>query len=109
MSAEHGTDAPKAPLPLLIILSTAVSNFLTANESAVITLINTIAFIWVGILLFFGVMVTHGYSFGKNVATILFTIIAMAFIMFLAVLFSSLMTKIVSFVYSIAEEINYRI
>ena len=29
--------------------------------------------------------------------------------MFLAVLFSSLMTKIVSFVYSIAEEINYRI
>ncbi len=98
-----------APLPLLIILSTAVSNFLTANESAVITLINTIAFIWVGILLFFGVMVTHGYSFGKNVATILFTIIAMAFIMFLAVLFSSLMTKIVSFVYSIAEEINYRI
>ena len=27
-----------APLPLLIILSTAVSNFLTANESAVITL-----------------------------------------------------------------------
>ena len=59
--------------------------------------------------MFFGVMVTHGYSFGKNVATILFTIIAMAFIMFLAVLFSSLMTKIVSFVYSIAEEINYRI
>ena len=98
-----------APMPFLIILSTIVSNFLAINETALMTMINTVAFIWVGILLFFGIMITHGYSFGKNVITIIATIIGMAFIMFLAILFSSLMTKIVSFVYSIIEEINYRV
>lgn len=98
-----------APMPFLIILSTIVSNFLAINETALMTMINTIAFVWVGILLFFGIMITHGYSFLKNIVTILATIIGMAFIMFLAILFSSLMTKIVSFVYSIFEEINYRV
>jgi tetratricopeptide (TPR) repeat protein len=98
-----------APMPFLIILSTIVSNFLAINETALMTMINTIAFVWVGILLFFGIMITHGYSFFKNIITIIATVVGMAFIMFLAILFSSLMTKIVSFVYSIFEEINYRV
>ena len=98
-----------APMPFLIILSTILSNFLAINETALMSMTNTIAFIWVGILLFFGIMITHGYSFLKNIITILATIVGMAFIMFLAILFSSLMTKIVSFVYSIYEEINYRV
>ncbi len=98
-----------APMPFLIILSTILSNFLAINETALMTMINTIAFAWVGLLLFFGIMVTHGYSFVKNIVTILATIVGMAFIMFIAILFSSLMTKIVSFVYSIYQEINYRV
>lgn len=98
-----------APMPFLIILSTIISNFLAINETAMMSMLNTIAFAWVGILLFFGIMITHGYSFAKNIITILATIVGMAFIMFLAILFSSLMTKIVSFVYSIFEEINYRV
>lgn len=98
-----------APMPFLIILSTILSNFLAINETALMSMINTIAFAWVGLLLFFGIMITHGYSFLKNILTILLTILGMAFIMFIAILFSSLMTKIVSFVYSIFEEINYRV
>jgi len=98
-----------APLPLLIILSTIASNFLAESETAVMTMLTTIGFIWVGLLLFFGVMITHGYSFFKNVLTILLTIVGMAFIMFLAILFSSLMTKIVGFIYSIYEELSYRV
>ena len=98
-----------SPMPFLIILSTILSNFLAINETALMTMINTVAFIWVGILLFFGIMITHGYSVPKNIITIFATIVGMAFIMFLAILFSSLMTKIVSFVYSIIEEINYRV
>ena len=69
----------------------------------------TIAFIWTGLLLFFGTMTTHGYSFGKNILTILGTIVGMVFIMFVAVLFSTLMTKIFTFVYGIVEEIQYRL
>ena len=98
-----------APLPFLVILSTVASNFLAESETAIMTMLTTIGFIWVGILLFFGIMITHGYSFWKNVLTIILTIVGMAFIMFLAILFSSLMTKIIGFIYSIYEELSYRI
>ena len=64
--------------------------------------------IWLGILVFFGTMVTHDYSLGKNFVTILGTLIAMVFIMFIAVLFTTLIGKIVSLITNIVTEIQYR-
>ena len=98
-----------APLSLFIIVTTICSNFMVAGEGTILTLANTIAFAWCGFLLFFGTMVTHGYSFFKNVVTVLLTIAAMAFLMFLALLFSSLIGKVISFIAGIIVEINYRI
>ena len=97
------------PLPLLILPATIASNFLTLNEGGIITLLKTFAYIWLGILLFFAMMVTHDYSAGKNALTCIATIVGMAFIMFIGILFSSLMAKIISFVTNIIEEINYRL
>ncbi len=97
------------PLPLLIIPSVILSNFLALNEVQLITLMNTIAFVWMGLLIFFGMMVTHDYSIIKNITTCIATIVGMAFIMFIAILFSTLMAKIVSFISSIVIEINYRL
>ena len=97
------------PLPLLILPATIASNFLTANEGGLVNLLSSFAYIWLGLLLFFAMMVTHDYSVGKNILTCVATIVGMAFIMFLGVLFSSLMAKIVSFVTNIIEEINYRL
>ena len=54
-------------------------------------------------------MVTHDYSVGKNILTCIATIVGMAFIMFIGVLFSSLMAKIVSFITNIINEISYRV
>ena len=45
----------------------------------------------------------------KNIVTTIGTVVGMAFIMFIAILFSSLMAKIVSFISSIIIEINYRL
>ena len=97
------------PLPLLIIPSVILSNVLAKNEGQLITLMNSFAFIWMGILLFLGMMVTHDYTMFKNILTCIATVVGMAFIMFLAILFSSLMAKIVSFITSIVIEINYRL
>ena len=55
-----------------------------------------------------GTMVTHDYSMGKNIWTVILSIVGMVFIMFLAILFTTLMTKIFSFVYNIVVEIQYR-
>ena len=97
------------PLPLLIIPSTLLSNVLVAEEGTFISMINTVAFLWMGILLFFGMMITHDYSFGKSLIIGAVTIVGMLFIMFIAVLFSTLITRIVSFVLSIVNEIQYRV
>lgn len=54
-------------------------------------------------------MVTHDYTIGKNFITTIGTIVAMAFIMFVAILFTTLVGKIVSFITNIFVEINYRL
>ena len=96
------------PLPLLIIPATIFTNFLGQDEMGIYTLLVSIGFVWAGFLIFFGTMVTHDYSLGKNILTVLGTIVAMAFIMFMGILFSGLVTKIFSFVYNIYIELSYR-
>ena len=97
-----------APLPLFLIVSTIASNFVTFEESAIASMLVTVAFVWSIMLIFFGTMVTHDYSFLKNLFMCLATIVGMAVIMFVGFLFSSLIGKMVSFVSSIIMEISYR-
>ena len=97
-----------APLPILMIPATIASNFVVENEVAIITLISAIGFAWAGLLIFFGTMVTHDYSMGKNVITTLGTIVGMVIIMFIAILFSTLLSKMVGFVTNIVTELRYR-
>lgn len=96
------------PIPILIIPSVIISNFALASEATIINLLVSIAFVWVGLLIFFGTMVTHDYTFGKNVIMCVFTIVGMAVIMFIGILFSTLLAKMVSFISSIVTEITYR-
>ena len=97
------------PIPMLVIPATVYSNFCINTETDIIGFISSFAFIWLGLLIFFGTMVTHDYSMGKNVITVLGTIVGMVFIMFLAVLFTTLVGKIVSLVTNIVTEIQYRL
>lgn len=96
------------PLILLVIPSVLLSNVLVLEEEALFTFLQTLAFVWTGILLVFGTMVTHDYSFGKNILTIVGTIVGMAFIMFVGILFSTLVAKMISFVSNLVIEFEYR-
>ena len=97
------------PIPLLVVPVTVFSNFCISTETDIIAFISSFAFIWLGLLVFFGTMVTHDYSMGKNVITVLGTVVGMVFIMFLAVLFTTLVGKIVSLITNIVTEIQYRL
>ncbi len=97
------------PLILLIFPSTLLSHVLALNESGLLTLMSSLAYLWLGILVVLGMMVTHDYSVGKNLLTCLATIVGMAFIMFIGILFASLMAKIVMFITQIVEEIAFRL
>jgi hypothetical protein len=98
-----------APLSFLTIAGTVVSNFVTESETGFVSLLTGAAWVWFFLLLFFGIMVTHDYTMGKNILTTLGTIVAMGFIMFLAILFTSLVMDMFSFATSIISEINYRL
>lgn len=97
------------PIPMFMIPATAITNVLLFEEASIITLLNSIGFVWAGFLIFFAMSVIHDYALGKNVITCIGTIVGMAIIIFLGVLFSGLVTKIVSFVYNIYVELSYRL
>ena len=96
------------PVPMLLIPATILSNFVTTSELGIVTMISTISFIWLGILIFFGTQVTHDYTMGKNIITILGTAVGMVFIMFIVLLFSTLVGKMISLVTNIVTELQYR-
>lgn len=96
------------PIALTSIPATMFSNIVVSSEVDILNLVTTLGLIWAGFLIFFGMMVTHGYTMTKNIGTTLGTIVGMACIMFLAILFTSLVVDMVSFVTGIASEINYR-
>ncbi len=96
-----------APIPLMIIPSVIATNFLTSAEGSIITLLESVAWVWVGFLLFIGSMVTHDYSLGKNILMCICTIIGMVFIMFIALLFTTMLTNVLGFITSIVTEISY--
>ncbi len=97
------------PLPMLMIPATMLTHIFTLDESAIVTLLIAIGYIWTGFLLFFGIMVTHDYTLGKNILTIIGTLVAMVFIMFILLLFSGLLSKIVSFFENIFTELSLRV
>ena len=96
------------PLPLMIIPATLLTHILASSESGIITLLNSFGWVWVGLLLFFGIMVTHDYSILKNVLMCVGTIVGMAFIMFICILFATLVSDMVGLVRNIITEITYR-
>jgi hypothetical protein len=94
---------------LIFVPTTIASNFVLATEANILSVLNAIAFIWAGLLIFFGMMITHDYGMGKNVFISLFTIVGMVCIMFIAILFTTLLGKMVSFVTNIVTEIRFRV
>ena len=97
-----------APLPIIMIPATIASNFVLTTEVDIVNLFVTFAFIWAFMLIFFGTMVTHDYGLGKNFITTLGTVFGMVCIMFVVILFSTLLTKLVGFVTNIVTELQYR-
>ena len=96
------------PIALLIPVSTLMTHAVTDSETGFVSLIVSICYVWMAMLLFFGTMVTHDYSMTKNIGTTLGTILGMLVIMFLCALFSNLLIKMMSFISNLISEIQFR-
>jgi hypothetical protein len=96
------------PLPIMILPTIWISNIVTTDEMAILALVSSIAFAWMGFLVFFGMMVIHDYTLGKNIIIAVFTIVGAAFIMFICMLFATLLNRVLTFFYNIYVEIAFR-
>jgi len=100
-----------ALLPMVIIYAatTIISNFITFEEAPLFFLLESIAMFWFLGLLFVGIMTVHQYSVSKTIATFIITAMVMGVMIFLGLLFFSLLQQLVTFVETVYKEIIYRL
>ena len=76
---------PYVSFGLILML---LSHVLSLEEGFLYTTLNTILIIWVLALLIFGMLMTHDYMLGEGMKSVVLTIIGIALIIFLALMFN---------------------
>ena len=92
-----------------IFINVLLSHILIQDEAVFMQAIRIIGVGWSVILLFSAIKSVHQYSFGKTVFAIILTIVAMLIMLFLLVLFMSLIQQVYIFISTIYTEISYRV
>lgn len=94
-------------VPMLIgsTINILLSNVLTHEEAVFTGLISSLCMLWSLILLLCGLHSIHEYSFSATIGSLLITIVGMAIIAFIAVMFFTLLQQTVNFFRSIFLEI----
>ncbi len=97
-------------IPYLIstVIYIMLSNMLTINESAFLSIIIGLGQIWTGILLFCGLYAIHQYTVLKTVLSITLTLAAMAVMIVLIILLYGLMSQAIGFIQLVIQEISLR-
>lgn len=100
-----------ALMPLIIFqfVTPVITHFITLNEEAYLNIIDGVGYAWTFLMLILGIQEIHEYSAGKMVSTTVLTVIAMAIIVFIVLLFFSLLQELGSFVYSLYREFSLRL
>ena len=96
------------PYILIQLPMVLVSNMLTAEEGSLYAVLVNFSLIWCAFLAFVGLMEIHDYGPGKTFIFIIVTIFGAAVIIFLLLVFFSLLSDAFSYFVSIYREIVYR-
>ncbi len=90
-------------VPLMIF-----SNFLTVEEVQFYSVLSVVSLIWVAFIGILGMSQVHEYSFGKNILFLIATLFAMLVMIFLLLLFFSMISQGVAYFISVGKEILFR-
>ena len=91
-------------LPLILI-----SNMISFDEAAYYQVLGSASIIWCVFLVFVGLMQVHDYTPGKTLVFLFFTIFGALVILFLILVFFSLLSDAVGFFVSLYREIAFRL
>ncbi len=104
-----GTCYALAPYVLLQLPMIVLSNWVTMDEGAFITVLGSISLLWSGGLIIIAMMQIHAYSLSKTLLFIVMTIAAMLVVVFLMLLFFTLVGDGIGYFVSIYKEITFRL
>ena len=96
------------PIVLIGFPAVFISNYLTMEEMGIYTLTMGIAYVIAGWMLFLGILNIHEYGLLKTIITFVLTIVAMAFMVFLGLLFFDVIQQVIAFITSIYDELRLR-
>jgi hypothetical protein len=97
------------PISIIGIPVTILTNFTTFNESAYINILINFSFIWFILLLFVGIMSINQYSAIKTIVVGAITIVTIGVIIFISILFYSIINQLIGFVVVIYKELKLRV
>jgi hypothetical protein len=97
------------PYPLIRIPLIFLSHVITWDESAIYLTFQRLSTYWCALLIVCAMMMIHDFTFGKAIFTCLATIVAMMIIIFLIIMFFSLITQSFGYFVSLYKEIAFRL
>ena len=96
------------PLVLINVPLIIFSNIITLEEAAFYSFFDVLSLVWTVILLILGTSVVHQYSLTRTFLTCICIVVGMGLIIFIALLFFSLLQQMYAFFYTIYQEIALR-
>ena len=96
------------PYPLLQIPLIFMSNVVTAEEAQLYYTLNTVSLIWAALLIVAAMIQVHEYSVSKTVLFLIASLFAMLVIVFVLLLFFSMISQGIAYFVSLAKEIMFR-
>lgn len=97
------------PFTCTLAFQVFASNFIIEEEAMIVYVVTGIGMVWSLFMLLAGLCVIHEYGFAKTVASIMLTFVAAAIIIFLGVLFFTLIEQMVTFIISVGQEFIRRL
>lgn len=97
------------PYVLIQLPLVAVSNMITFEEEAFYTVLMSVSIIWCLLLVFVGLMEVHDYGPGKTLIFLVVTVVGALIIIFLLLVFFSLLSDAIGYFVSMYREISFRL
>ncbi len=96
------------PYPLFTIPLTALSNIVTRDEAAFYVVLSDVAMYWCAALIICAMLEIHEFTMAKTLFFMVASLFAMAVMVFILLLFFSMISQGVAYFVSIVQEIMYR-
>ena len=96
------------PYPLIQLPMIVFSNMITTDEGAFYTVLCTFSLVWAALLIISAMIQIHEYKLGKTILFTIATLFAMLVMVFILLLFFSMISQGVAYFVSLAREIMYR-